>query len=146
MVIELIKPEEIEKFVKLRDLFIHVFDEQAPALNETQYAQIRDNRNFVAIGATVGFDLVGGIAGHLVPNYYKGGLDLFIYDVAVKHGHRRKGIGSELMKFAIQFCKEHGIKEMYVSADQEDDHALAFYRKTNPSETSARFFNYSIQP
>ncbi len=36
MVIELIKPDEIEKFVELRNIFIDVFDLTVPALDEEQ--------------------------------------------------------------------------------------------------------------
>lgn len=144
MIIELIKPDEIDKFIELREIFITVFEEDAPALDEEQYARLRDNRNFVAIGATVGFELVGGLTAHLVPNYYKGGLDLFIYDIAIKTAHQRKGVGIELMKFAKKFCVEHGIKEMYVAAEDDDDNALSYYRKTDAEEQGARFFIYKF--
>ncbi|MBD3637056.1 MAG: GNAT family N-acetyltransferase [Crocinitomicaceae bacterium] len=142
MVIERIKPDEIEKFIELREIFIDVFMQDAPALTEQQYAQLRDNRNFVAVGATVGFELVGGLTAHIIPNYYKGGLDFFIYDIAIKREHQRKGVGLELLKFAQQFCKDHGIKEMYVAAEDTDEQALSYYRKTNAEEIGTRFFIY----
>ncbi|UKN02955.1 GNAT family N-acetyltransferase [Paracrocinitomix mangrovi] len=144
MIVERIKPDEIEKFIELREIFIEVFKSDAPALNEQQYAQLRDNRNFVVVGATVGFELVGGLTAYLVPNYYKGGLDLFIYDIAVKTEHQRKGVGIELLKFTKNFCLEHGIKEMYVAAEDNDEQALSYYRKTDAEEIGARFFIYKF--
>ncbi|MFT4600415.1 MAG: aminoglycoside 3-N-acetyltransferase I [Arenicella sp.] len=144
MVVELIKPDELEKFVQLRQIFIEVFKEDAPALNEEQFKQLRDNRSFIAIGATVGFELVGGLAAHIVTNYYKGGLDLFIYDIAIKPDHQKKGIGNELIKFAKQFCIDHKIKEMYVSAESVDEKALSYYRNSEGKEVESRYFVYKF--
>lgn len=144
MIIELIKPEEIDKFMALRQIFIEVFEEDASELDEEQSKRLSDNRNFIAIGATVGFELAGGLTGHLVTNYYKGGLDLFIYDIAIKPEHQRKGIGVELLNYTKQFCKNHGVKEMYVAAESADENALAYYRKTDAEEISTKFFNYKF--
>ena len=144
MVIELIKPDEIEKFIELRNIFIDIFKEDAPALDEVQMKQVRDNRNFVAIGATVGFELAGGMTAHIVPNYYKGGLDLFIYDVAIKVEHQGKGVGIELLNFAKNFCVDHKIKEMHVAVKEGDQNALSYYGKTGAQEMGARFFTYKF--
>lgn len=144
MVIELIKPDEIEKFIELRNIFIDVFNQSAPALDEEQLRQVRDNRNFVAIGATVGFELAGGLTAHIVPNYYKGGLDLFVYDVAIKSSHQGKGVGVELLNFAKSFCVDHKIKEMHVSVREDDKNAMSYYSKTGATEMPGRFFTYQF--
>ncbi|MEO9532293.1 MAG: GNAT family N-acetyltransferase [Crocinitomicaceae bacterium] len=144
MVIELIKPEEVDKFIELRRIFAEVFEQDAPILDEDQIKRIRDNRSFIAIGATVGFELVGGLTAHLVTNYYQGGLDLFIYDIAIKTEHQRKGVGIELLNFTKKFCKEHHVNEMYVAAEADDENALSYYRKTDGKEIAARFFVYEI--
>ena len=144
MVIELIKPEEVDKFIELRRIFAEVFEQDAPLLDEDQIKRIRDNRGFIAIGATVGFELVGGLTAHLVTNYYQGGLDLFIYDIAIKTEHQRKGVGIELLNFTKKFCRNHGVNEMYVAAEADDENALSYYRKTDGKEIAARFFVYEI--
>jgi aminoglycoside 3-N-acetyltransferase I len=145
MIIELIKPEEIDKFIELRQIFIDVLEKDAAILDEAQSKQLRDNRNFIAIGATVGFELAGGLTAHLVTNYYKGGLDLFIYDIAIKPDYQRKGVGIELLNFTKNFCQEHAIKEMYVAAESADENALTYYRKTDAEEIASRFFVYKFE-
>lgn len=145
MVIELIKPDEIEKFVELRNIFIDVFDLTVPALDEEQLKLVRDNRNFVAIGATVGFELAGGLTAHIVPNYYRGGLDLFVYDVAIKPSHQGKGVGVELLNFAKKFCTDHKIKEMHVAVKEDDQNAMTYYSKTGAKEMEGRFFTYRFE-
>ena len=145
MIIELIKPEEIDKFIELRQIFVREYDANAAVLDEQQSKQLSDNRNFIAVGATVGFELVGGLAAHIVTNYYKGGNDLFIYDIAIKPEHQKKGIGNELIKFTKQFCIDHNIKEMYVAVDENDENGLAYYRKTEGQERASRFFVYNFE-
>ena len=144
MVIERLNPKELDKFQELRQIFIEVFDEPAPTLDDAQLAVIRDNRNLVVFGATVGFELVGGLTAHIIPNYYRGGLDLFIQDLAIKKEHRRKGIAGALMKKTKEYCANHNIKEMYLAAEADDKQANDFYKSTEAEELPAIFYNYKI--
>jgi GNAT superfamily N-acetyltransferase len=145
MVIELIKPEEIEKFIELRQIFAQEYGAKAKVLDEQESKQLRDNRSFIAIGATVGFELIGGLAAHIVTNYYKGGNDLFIYDIVIKPSHQKMGIGRELIKFTKQFCIDHHIKEMYVAVDEKDENGLNYHRKSEGTERASSFFVYNFE-
>lgn len=145
MVIERLGPNDLDKFKELRNLFIEVFQEPAPELTDEQLVAIRDNRNFVVFAATVGFELVGGMTAHIVPNYYRGGIDLFIQDLAIRSTHRRMGVASELLGKAKKFCEDHRIREMYLAAEWDDDQANAFYKSTEAEELRAIFYTYKIK-
>lgn len=146
MKIERINPSDVEKFKELRQIFIEVFENPAPDLDDRQYEILRDNRHFIALGAVVGFQLVGGLTAHIVPNYYRGGHDLYINDLAVLKDHQGKRIGQSLLEAAQDFCSKHGIGEMYVSADAKDKKANSFYEKNRGKKKGTNFYTFSIRP
>jgi aminoglycoside 3-N-acetyltransferase I len=53
--------------------------------------------------------------------------ELFIYDLAVRDDQQRRGIGRQLVEALVAEASEHGIDVVFVPADDEDTHALAFY-------------------
>lgn len=64
------------------------------------------------------------------------GTELFLYELGVDEKFRRQGIGSALVEHLREFAKERGCYGMWVLVDNDNEPALATYRKTNPDETS----------
>ncbi|MEX1002140.1 MAG: GNAT family N-acetyltransferase [Crocinitomicaceae bacterium] len=145
VVIKRIGPEEIEEFKALREIFIEVFERPFAELDDQQYANLRDNRNFVAISATVGFELVGGLTAHIISNYYQGGVNLFIYDIAIKKEHQQKGVGKALIQFTRKFCSDHNIKKMFVLVNEDNERALSMYRNAEVQEIGMRLFSIQVE-
>ena len=54
--------------------------------------------------------------------------ELFIYDIAVRPEHQRRGIGRQLVQTVRELAAETGIMTTWVPAENEDDHAVEFYR------------------
>ncbi|RZC61889.1 hypothetical protein C5167_023641 [Papaver somniferum] len=52
-----------------------------------------------------------------------------ISNVAVAESARRQGVGSSMLKFAIETAEEHGIKQVFVLVHRDNKPALALYRK-----------------
>lgn len=68
-----------------------------------------------------------------------------IYDLAVSTSYQRKGIGSKLIAFANEYCKQSGFEEVFVQAEKDDDYAIDFYRSTKPAEElEAVHFSYKF--
>jgi ribosomal protein S18 acetylase RimI-like enzyme len=51
----------------------------------------------------------------------------YIFDLSVKPGHQRLGIGKHLMEVAEEFCSERGMKYMALNVTASNDKAVNFY-------------------
>lgn len=78
--------------------------------------------------ASSGEDVVGGLTAHVLPMTRAEETELFIYDLAVAPAHQRKGVGRSLIAFLRQAGRAAGHGAVFVPADDEDTHALEFYR------------------
>lgn len=88
--------------------------------------------------------LVGGLTAHALPMTKEPGRELFIYDLAVSPSHQRQGIGRELVLHACKLARAEGISVAFVPADNEDRHALDFYRAIGGQAQPVTFFNFEL--
>jgi aminoglycoside 3-N-acetyltransferase I len=72
--------------------------------------------------------------------YYADRSEIFLYDLAVKPDYQRMGVGKELIRSLKEECSRNGIKEFFVMAHEEDEHAIEFYRSTGG--TSEKVVNF----
>ena len=94
---------------------------------------------FVAVTASAGDKVVGGIAGYVLPKFEQARSELYIYDLAVDEGHRRQGIATALIAELQAFAAERGIYAIFVQADHGDDPAIALYTKLGVREDVLHF-------
>ncbi len=134
---------EVTSFRELIALFDTVFENKQPQEMAISYHKaLLTNPYFIVFAAMNGQTVIGGLTAYELPSYTRQGAELFIYDIAVHPAHRRKGVGEELIKEAISYCREQHIGEMFVSADSGDDDALSFYRSTAGKEAPVVHFSY----
>jgi aminoglycoside 3-N-acetyltransferase I len=69
--------------------------------------------------------------------------EIFIYDIAVRSEHQRMGIGRRLMEELRAQAAGMGIRDLFVPADNEDVHALDFYRALGGEAAPVTIFTFS---
>lgn len=94
---------------------------------------------FVAIAAVHGTEVVGGLAGYVLPKFEQARSEFYIYDLAVAEGHRRRGVATALIDRLRQHARERGIHVIFVQADYGDDPAIALYTKLGVREEVLHF-------
>jgi len=94
---------------------------------------------FVAIVATVGELVVGGLAAYELRKFEQPRSELYIYDLAVLESYRRRGIATALIERAQTVAGERGAWVLYVQADLGDDPAIALYSKLGSREDVLHF-------
>ena len=98
--------------------------------------------HFWVFSATIDGRVVGGLTGYTLPMARTNARELFVYDLAVHPAHQRGGVATRLMSAARQAAKVEGIDDIFLIAENEDAHALAFYRALGMFETPATMFAY----
>ena len=107
-----------------------VFDEGSSGEPlDSEYIQaLLERPDFFAVAAIDGSAIVGGVTGHALPMTRSCSYEMLIYDLAVRVDRRRQGIGRSLVTALRQMAAAEGIETSFVLADNDDIHALSFYR------------------
>jgi aminoglycoside 3-N-acetyltransferase I len=124
-------------------LMAEVFEEDSASLSDRYLDQLLSRKDFWAFAALLGSEVVGGITAHTLPMTRTETSEVFIYDIAVHVDHQRRGIGGELVSALRAGAAALGIHDIFVPADNDDTHALDFYRSLGGEPSPVTFFTFS---
>lgn len=141
--ISVLAPSDLPKMRKMLDLFGREFDDQAAYFSRQPdnlyLARLLGNDTFVAIAALDGDEVVGGLAGYVLPKFEQPRSEFYIYDLAVASTHRRRGIATAMIRELQRLAAARGFYVIYVQADHGDDPAIALYTKLGTREDVMHF-------
>jgi len=124
-------------------MFGRAFDERATYVNrqpdDRYLANLLASDAFVAVAASCAGEVVGGIAAYVLPKFEQARTELYIYDLAVDAGHRRRGIASAMIGTLQRLAADRGIYVIFVQADHGDAPAIALYTKLGIREEVLHF-------
>ena len=89
-------------------------------------------------------EVVGGLTSYTLQQYYSTRPLVYIHDIAVMAEFQRQGIGKMLISGITNHCREIGIEEVFIQANEEDDHAIKFYHSTGASAEKVVHFSYPL--
>jgi aminoglycoside 3-N-acetyltransferase I len=121
----------------------HVFEEASNALDDGYVQRLLSRPEFWAIAAFSGSDLIGGLTAHTLPMTRKASSEIFVYDIAIREDHRRQGVGRRLMSHLRADAAAVGCQDVFVAADEEDRHALDFYRALGGTASPVFLFTFT---
>jgi aminoglycoside 3-N-acetyltransferase I len=128
---------------ELFTLMAQIFHEQTHPLGDVYVGRLLARSDFWAVAAFVDGAVVGGLTAHTLPMTTSESFEIFIYDVAVRADRQRQGIGRGLIGALRDMAAAQGIHDLFVPADDEDAHALEFYRALGATATPVTFFAFS---
>lgn len=120
-----------------------VFEEDCEALDDAYVGRLLRRDDFWAVAAVEDGAIVGGITAHALPMTRVAATELFIYDVAVRADRQRAGVGRALVTALRDLAEAAGIEVSFVPADDEDTHAIEFYRALGGEASPVTFFTFS---
>ncbi|MBY0155648.1 MULTISPECIES: GNAT family N-acetyltransferase [Cytobacillus] len=132
-------------FSKLVLLFNNEFE--SPDLNYVNDKNIRSliaKPDFICFVAFIGDEVVGGLTGYELLMYDQEGSSMYLYDLAVDKNYQRRGIGSNLVGELMEYCRSKDIKDLFVQADVEDQHAVEFYNKIGGDDSETVQFSFHL--
>lgn len=132
-----------ESAQELFAMMSEIFGEDAVRLSDRYIDQLFRRSEFWALGAVVDDVVAGGITAHSLPMTRAETTELFVYDIAVRSQYRRMGVGRFLFNTLRAQAFEAGINDVFVAADDDDAHALDFYRGLGGKASSVTIFDFS---
>ena len=136
---------DIDKFIELIRVFEEVFEMKNFTIPDEKYLiKLLAKEDFFSFVAVLENKVVGGLTTYTLKQYYSIAPLVFIYDIAVKTEVQRQGVGKLLISGLSGYCKDNGYEEMFVLADEVDNHAIEFYRSTGATEERVVNFNYTL--
>ncbi|MEM9162039.1 MAG: GNAT family N-acetyltransferase [Cyanobacteria bacterium P01_F01_bin.4] len=124
-------------------MMAEVFEEDYACLSDVYLDQLLSQKDFWAIAASVDDDIIGGITAYTLPMTRTASSEIFIYDIAVRADQQRQGIGRHLMTALRETAAAAGIDDIFVFADNDDLHALDFYRALGGTPSPVTAFTFS---
>jgi aminoglycoside 3-N-acetyltransferase I len=105
-----------------------VFEEPHTALSDAYLDRVLARPDVWALGVRVAGELVGGLTAHTLPMTTSERDEVFLFDIAVRPEHQRRGLGRRRVDALRALARDGGVGSVFVAADDEDAHALDFYR------------------
>lgn len=145
--IKILEATDLEEFNQLLAVFDIVFEyEPYQRPNKSHLEGLLKKNSFFAIVAMHEQKVIAGLTAFVLDQYHSALPLLYAQDLAVMKSYQRKGVGTKLMEFAVRYARENGFQQMYIQAELEDDYAVDFYRKTQPTEElMAVHFSYHFR-
>ncbi|WP_029356002.1 AAC(3)-I family aminoglycoside N-acetyltransferase [Bosea sp. 117] len=135
--------EEVSLFRQLLAVMGEAFDAvdtYTRAQPRTAYLQtLLGRREFVALAAMLGEEVVGGLAAYELPKFEQERSEFYIYDLAVAAPHRRRGVATALIDRLRAIGAARGAYVIFVQADPPDAPAVALYDKLGKREEVFHF-------
>lgn len=130
---------------KLFLLMAAVFEEDTTELSDIYLDNLLRREDFWAIAAWAGNEIVGGLTAHSIPMTRIEASEIFIYDIAVRADYQRRGIGRRLIANLRQAASVNGAIDVFVPVDNEDTHALDFYRALGGTPAPITIFTFAAE-
>lgn len=133
-------PGDRERAKALFALMAAVFDEDCEAPGDAYVDGLLGRADLWVIAALSDGELVGGLTAHTLPMTRAQVSELFIYDLAVRPEHQRRGVGRGLI---AHLRGAAAAVEIFVAVDDEDAHALDFYRAVGGAAAPVTIFTFT---
>lgn len=144
---ERLGPGDIGKFTILIRLFENVFEMKDFQMPEESYLlQLLNSDDFFVVVALHKGQVIGGLTSYILQQYYSRSPLIYIFDLAVKTEFRRKGVGRMLIAENNRYARQLHAEAVMVQADEEDSHAIEFYRSTGATGQNVIHFDYMLAP
>jgi aminoglycoside 3-N-acetyltransferase I len=138
--------QDIDKFIELIRVFEDVFEMKNFKMPDKNYLQqLLEKNSFFVFVALSDDKVIAGLTSYTLQQYYSTSPLVYLYDLAVKTEFQRQGIGKMLMSAITNYCKEIGVEEVFVQADEEDRYAIEFYHSTGATAEKVIHFSYLLK-
>lgn len=138
-------PGDLDLMDAVLELFGEAFDDPAAYTARRPGApylrKLLGRDTFIALAALDDGAVVGALCAYVLEKFEQERSEIYVYDLAVGAGHRRRGIATGLIAALGDIAAARGAYVMFVQADTgpEDEAAIALYSKLGVREQVLHF-------
>lgn len=122
-----------------REVFAHEYGYNGPEPSKDYARKLLADPGFVMLLATRDDEPAGAIAGYELRKYEAERSEYYIYDLAVREEHRRRGVATALIEAVGEIAAARGGWVVMIQADPVDAPAVALYDKLGTREEVLHF-------
>ena len=144
--VERLEVADLDLMKEVNRLFLEVFGDEAylgPGPGDGHLKRLLADDKFIALTAWVDREIAGALAAYELVKYEAERSEIYIYDLAVREAHRRRGVATALIEALKPIARRKGAWVIYVQADPPDAPAVALYDKLGSRE---EVFHFDIRP
>ena len=133
---------DVDQMEAANRLFAEVFGEEGyhgPPPGRDHLRRLLADEKFIALTAWNDGKMVGALAGYELVKFEAERSEIYIYDLAVREEHRRRGMATALIEALQPIAREKGAWVIFVQADPPDAPAVALYEKLGRLEEVLHF-------
>lgn len=124
---------EAQKVIELMDVFAAAFDDQENYASKKPsvgyIGKLLDNPHNIVLVAIDNDVVIAGLIAYELQKFEQERSELYVFDLAVSHSHRRQGVATGLISLLKEIGQSRNATSIFVQADNEDTPALALYQK-----------------
>lgn len=144
-----LSPADVGLLRKLNALFGLAFGDDetygASPPSDAYLENLLGKDHVFALVTIAGDDVLGGLVAYELEKFEQARREIYIYDLAVREGHRRQGIATALIEHLREIGAQRGAWVIFVQADYGDEPAIALYQKLGVRE-EVLHFDIGIEP
>ncbi len=141
-------PADTELIPEINRMYGEAFEEVDEYISDppgkARRRELLGNDNIVLIAAFDAGGVIGALTAYVLPKIEQNRSELFLYDLAVRDTHRRRGVATRLIEEARAIARERDVWMMFIQADVGDEAPIALYRKLSVDEGVSHYFD--IEP
>ncbi len=134
---------DVPLFKDLLRVFGEAFDEidtyQRSVPSDDYLTRLLSKQHFIAVVAMKSEEVVGGLAAYQLDKFEQDRREIYIYDLAVAQGHRRRGVATGMIGELKRIASKRNVYVIFVQADLWDGPAIALYESLGKKETAHHF-------
>ncbi len=135
-------PDDVDGMEEANRLFAEVFGTegyQGPVPRREHLARLLADDKFIALVASVDAQMAGALAAYELVKFEAERSEIYIYDLAVRAEHRRRGVATALIEALKPIARDKGAWVIFVQADPPDAPAVSLYDKLGTREEVFHF-------
>jgi aminoglycoside 3-N-acetyltransferase I len=94
---------------------------------------------FIPLVALAEDKVIGGLVAYELEKFEQERSEIYLYDLAVKESHRRKGVATSLINELKSIARRQGAYVIFVQADHGDNAAISLYESLGKREDVHQF-------
>jgi len=141
--VEQLGPDHLSNMAAALSLFGEAFAEPEtygsarPA--DAYLRRLLERDTFILLVAICDEEVTGALAAYVLDKFEQERSEVYIYDLAVAEGHRRRGVATALISRLREIAAARGAHVIFVQADYGDEPAIALYTKLGIREEVLHF-------